>query len=124
MSASHVFIDSTLKLNRAKDLIKDLRDSLDRDLKIHPPKTKIEKPIDNSISFEVSYNLPRQNSAILGDIIHNLRSSLDLMAVELVRHKGGKTKDVYFPFSHSETDFNKMINRKISIELEMRQLNC
>jgi len=112
MSASLKFVDSSLKLERAKDLIKELKISFERDIKLYPPRTSVEDTGDHSISFRVSYNLPRENSTILGDIIHNLRSSLDLMATQIVRHKQGNTKDVYFPFSRSETDFNKMITRK------------
>jgi hypothetical protein len=45
------------------------------------------------------HGAPRSFETIIGDAIHNMRSALDLMAVELVRINGGNDKGVCFPFS-------------------------
>jgi hypothetical protein len=56
--------------------------------------------------------IPDDPGAILGDCIHNLRTSLDLMACELVRSVNGNDNRVYFPFSHSEDDLDLVIKEK------------
>lgn len=55
---------------------------------------------------------PEMTAAILGDIIHNLRSSLDLIASELAEARGKRSDDVYFPFSGSAEDLDLMIKRR------------
>ncbi len=49
---------------------------------------------------------------IVGDAIHNLRASLDILAVALVARNGGNTKGVYFPFADSAENFEEMIRRR------------
>lgn len=44
---------------------------------------------------------PDEFSCIVGDIVHNLRAALDLMAVELV---GSASNKVYFPFAGSASE--------------------
>lgn len=58
--------------------------------------------------------VPPHWAPIIGDIIHNLRSSLDLLACEIVRLNKGDPKDVHFPFAKDATELETMIkNRKI-----------
>lgn len=67
----------------------------------------------SQISFTSELNgVPEQISAIFGDIIHNLRTALDLMACEMVRAAGKSEKDVYFPFSESAEELDKMILKR------------
>lgn len=56
--------------------------------------------------------MPEITGAIIGDIIHNLRTSLDLMACELCRVKGNSDKDVYFPFCDTARDLPSAIKRR------------
>jgi hypothetical protein len=49
---------------------------------------------------------------IVGDAVHNLRATLDLLAVEIVRRNGGNTKGVYFPFADSAEAFDEMFRRR------------
>lgn len=55
---------------------------------------------------------PEEYGAIVGDVIHNLRSALDLMAVALVDLNGGNTRGVYFPFSINEGELDDQIRLK------------
>lgn len=55
---------------------------------------------------------PEMLPAIFGDIMHNLRCSLDLLASDLVRLNGHSPDNVYFPFAGSESDFDQMIKRR------------
>jgi hypothetical protein len=60
----------------------------------------------------VTEAIPIHLSTIVGDIVHNLRTSLDLLACELVRINGGDTDDVYFPFAMSASDLEYMIGKR------------
>ena len=53
--------------------------------------------------------LRMEMGAIVGDIIHNLRSALDLLACDLVLANGGNPKGVYFPFFKTADGLNKKI---------------
>jgi hypothetical protein len=58
---------------------------------------------------------PEHLGAIIGDIIHNLRSALDLVACDLVRAAEGKdatVERVYFPFCQSAEDLEGMIRTR------------
>lgn len=55
---------------------------------------------------------PKDYSVIVGDVVHNLRAALDLMAVDVVSANGGNTKDVYFPFSASAAKLDEQIKNK------------
>ncbi|MEQ1811321.1 MAG: hypothetical protein ABL889_15425 [Terricaulis sp.] len=56
---------------------------------------------------------PEETGAAFGDAIHNLRASLDLMAVDLAKANGAeKTSDVYFPFGMDEATFETAIKGK------------
>jgi hypothetical protein len=48
----------------------------------------------------------------LGDIIHNARTSLDLMASEMARDNNKSHKGVHFPFAASKEELAGMIKRK------------
>jgi hypothetical protein len=51
-------------------------------------------------------------ATLVGDCVHNLRSSLDLMAVRLAELNGRSPKDVHFPFCDRRDDLEEMIKRK------------
>ncbi len=51
-------------------------------------------------------------AAITGDAIHNLRTSLDLMASELARISKRPDNDVYFPFAVSADKFEHAIKSR------------
>lgn len=67
------------------------------------------------LGFAVTLHIegpPESLGAIVGDIVHNLRSALDLSACELVRSAGQSDEDVYFPFSRTPEDLGLMIERR------------
>ncbi len=57
--------------------------------------------------------VPAGWSAIIGDIIHNLRSSLDLLATALVVANGGNPKTAYFPFAKIPGDIGARVNERM-----------
>lgn len=56
--------------------------------------------------------VPLDLSAIIGDVVHNLRSTLDLLVCDLVRSAGKSTKRVYFPFCDTLTDLPRVIKER------------
>lgn len=55
---------------------------------------------------------PDSISTIAGDIFHNLRAALDLMACELARRNNQSDDDVYFPFCEDEGQLEATIKRR------------
>jgi hypothetical protein len=55
------------------------------------------------------HGAPRNYETILGDALHNMRSALDLMAVEAVRINGGNEAGVKFPFCETEAELEQAI---------------
>lgn len=61
----------------------------------------------------VTEAIPTTLAPTVGDIIHNLRTSLDVLAYDLVRDKSGvDLTKVYFPFSGSATGLDEVIQRR------------
>ena len=56
--------------------------------------------------------VPEEFGAIVGDVIHNLRAALDLLACDLVRKGGGNVNGVYFPFCDKPEDLTEVLKRR------------
>jgi hypothetical protein len=56
--------------------------------------------------------MPLVLSAIIGDIVHNLRTALDLLICDLVKVNGKNPKEVYFPFCASAADLPHTIKKR------------
>lgn len=56
--------------------------------------------------------IPPDIPLALGDAIHNLRTSLDHLACDLVRLNGRSARSVYFPFARNGDDIEKLIKDK------------
>lgn len=113
------FRASFLKIERAQQQIRELEYVAQQFLATDPVKwtTEIGPSPDNPRVALVKFSMhmppvPEVMSAILGDIFHNLRSSLDLMASELARARGNSDDGVYFPFSGDEADLELMIKKR------------
>ena len=52
-------------------------------------------------------------SALIGDVIHNLRSAFDLIACEVVELGGGDRSKCYFPFTRNTDEFNSARSKKL-----------
>lgn len=111
------FKGSRLKIERAIRHIAELEEIERRHTSIHPPNWEIEfRKTDSGTQIGFSCSTgpgDEQSSLIIGDAIHNLRSALDLMATDLARLRGETNPaKVYFPFSNSEDDLDKIIKQK------------
>lgn len=109
-----LFSSSKLKIERANKHIDELNAVLDTYLKTHVYTLSIEKdPNDgsNKLKFESSSPIPREVPLIIGDAIHNLHSSLDLMACEIVTLAGATpSKWVRFPFRDNRAELIAALN--------------
>ena len=120
MNNQLVLKNSYMKVNRARALIKELDATIELELSKNPPRHEFEEVIRNPKTGQITSakihvifeGVSEDTGLILGDIIHNLRSSLDLMACDLVENNGLSAKNVCFPFASDAAEFNKMITRR------------
>lgn len=56
--------------------------------------------------------MPTKLSVLIGDFVHNLRTSLDLLVCDLVRINGKSAAEVYFPFCASVVDPPRIIRQR------------
>lgn len=109
------FYESKLKIKRANRHINNLNNEIRTFAKTSPYKVVIEADIDPSQhnwTIRVREDGSGWFACIIGDAIHNLRSSLDLLAGELVRLNGGNTSNVLFPFASKGDDLDLMIKKR------------
>lgn len=105
-----------LKLDRAKGHISDLNAEILAFLKRKPYCAVVEtyhKPGRYALRFREQEALPVNIPLIIGDAVHNLRTTLDHLACALVHLAGGKTKGVYFPFAESDTALEATIKKRL-----------
>lgn len=114
---AELFADSRLKIDRARTHLNGLSRYIQWHIQEHPPKSDLSlRRLDNGqdgyrLNTSVK-GLPRETSAMIGDVVHNLRAALDLAAVEMVARSGGNTNNVYFPFAGSAEEFELAARRK------------
>jgi len=110
------FSPAATKIARARKHLKELEE--ESSIFLERAKTQVSATLDKgdmSFGFYVTIKVegpPESLGAIVGDVIHNLRSALDLSACELVRSVGQSDEDVYFPFSRTPEDLDLMIERR------------
>jgi hypothetical protein len=107
------FSDPATKIQRAYKHLAELETEARYYIAGNPAKFDIEirdagPPLLVSVTFHVP-GVPAYFGAIVGDIIHNLRTALDLTACEAVRAAGGKADKVYFPFSDNANELERAI---------------
>jgi hypothetical protein len=98
------FGGSELKILRAKKHLLELEQTIQA--YVADPASTDKQNWDSNTS---AAQLRAAMGAMVGDVIHNLRAALDLMACDLVRLSGGNPKGVYFPFSKTADGLNKKI---------------
>ena len=113
---NNLFAASSVKVKRAVKHIQELEELLARHEAEHPPVVTVTQSEQGRVEriHVASKAPPTCFSAIVGDVVHNLRASLDLMAVELVTITSPElsTKSVHFPFSEVATGLESAIKRR------------
>src|SRR5580693_6720736 len=115
------FDASKIKLNRAAKHLEELEGEVSAYLSGAPCAIVVEPFFSdaNQDTFgtrawiaRIRKPVPLSLSAIIGDVVHNLRTALDLLACDLVRLNGNSTKGVYFPFCDIGTDLPHVIRAR------------
>lgn len=105
------FFGPAMKIERAKLHFEALIDLLERyssDNKLIVHEVGYEEP---EVIWEVGFSI--QPYAVIplmiGDIVHNLRSSLDLLVCDLARLQNQSIEEVKFPFAKDEATLEKIL---------------
>lgn len=113
------FDASKLKIARARQHLEELETNISGFLARKLFVVVVEKPewMPDHLDMvawvaRIREEVPNEWSAIIGDIIHNLRAALDVMACDLVRLNSKSAKKVYFPFARSSSDLAKQMKEK------------
>ncbi len=101
--AEPTFPASHLKVERAHGFIAELQRLVKAHVNENPPRITPIASSDGKHTFDIEWaNLGLLPGVIVGDVVHNLRTALDLMASDLATRNGRSNKDVYFPIADSE----------------------
>lgn len=111
------FAAPEIKIERARMVLAELSQAIDSFLRETPPEVKVEIENPKSDSPKVFFHMnmtpiPEIFGAMVGDVIHNLRSALDIAACELARGRGESDQGVYFPFCDQSEALEKSIKDK------------
>jgi hypothetical protein len=105
-----------LKLRRALHHIDDLEAQISAYLSRDPLYAEVVADPTflggTKLVVRVREEVPVDFAFIIGDALHNLRASLDLLACEVVHANGGSDEKVYFPFARSATDLPSVIRHR------------
>ena len=113
------FETATLKLRRARRHLEELRGAVDAFMLTKPFALMVEQPDgwhdqgSNVWVVRLRQSVPIEFGPIIGDVVHSLRSSLDLMATDLVRLNGGRYDKTYFPFAINAEQLEGQIKDKV-----------
>ena len=110
-------IGPKLKIERAKSHIDDLQSELTAYFGTGPYAVRRDLDANGKEEHLIIHStkpIPNKVFGIVGDAIHNLRASLDYLAVALARANGAtKIGDVYFPFGRDRKAFEASAKEKI-----------
>ena len=112
-----IFSSARLKLKRARQIIDELDTMLAEHMQANPPKIEFTgtTPDAKGTWYESRFtvpNTPEMAPTLIGDVIHNVRTSLDHMASEMARMNGKSDKHVHFPFAEDAGQLDTMIKKK------------
>jgi hypothetical protein len=108
------FLGPRLKVERADRHIADVNSVVRKFLEREPYTAIVEqeKGCPDALVLRAKEKLPNRLAAIVGDAVHNLRTALDYLAVDLVALNSQSTKGVYFPFCESADGLEAMIKER------------
>jgi hypothetical protein len=113
------FDASSLKLARAAKHLEELKVAASDYLALNPVRIVVEPfpHMEKSHGTQawiarIDKPVPFEFSAIIGDVVHNLRAALDLLACDLVRLAGKPIRSVYFPFCEGHADLLDTIKKR------------
>jgi hypothetical protein len=109
-----------MKIARARKHIQELEMELATYFNVKPLRLVVElNPFNDQTRHQSHAWVPRVSAepgpilaTIIGDVFHNLRAALDILACDLVRIAQKSPKNVYFPFADSADAMPKRIKDK------------
>ena len=114
VSKDEMFFNSRVKIERARQHVRELGEELGEYFKTKPYRVVVEKDPDSDNhlwTLRVKNEVPGNLSEIIVDTTQKLRASLDLLASDLVSMAGGKAKKISFPFGKDAAAFEKMMKQ-------------
>ncbi len=112
------FESAILKVARASRHIQELEHGIGEYLASKPVVLIVEQPEDlidldcHVWVARVKRTVPKEFAVVIGDVVHNLRAALDLLATDLVRLNGQDGSSVYFPFAQTDANLERQIKEK------------
>ncbi len=110
--SSSLFTGSLTKLDRATKFINELEYLLNEYNNNEPFSAKLDYATNPPAIVMEWKGIGYEAMAVLGDVVHNLRAALDLLASELVRINGKSDSNVYFPFAATAAEFPNAIKKR------------
>lgn len=108
-----LFAESEAKVERTESQIADLDSNISEFLDSCEPTRSSSLSRGLEIwRFGLNKPVPLNIPVMVGEILFNLRSSLDVMMCNIAILNGQSTKDVYFPFGKSSPIFETELNKK------------
>ncbi len=108
--------DVGLKIERTEAQIDDLKGKISSFFDSKPYGLISKR--DNQLQiFQISLRtpMPKIFKIIIGEILHNLRSSLDQLACALAMKQSGSCKKIYFPFGKDVDIFERELSQKTKL---------
>ena len=107
------FDGSRARIRRARSFIVELEELHQRYAADEPLTAAISFPPGMDMQVALTWKGTGPDPGlVVGDCLHSLRTSLDLMASELARINGNSDKNVYFPFAASAEDFSRTMTAR------------
>lgn len=107
-------IGAFLKLKRARLHADELQTEIRKFLGQAPYKiVVVNSNQKKTLTVEQTVDVPDIIPLLLGDFVHNCRSSLDHLATDLVLANGGGISDVYFPTGVNKEGFHKSLTKGV-----------
>ncbi|WJI37288.1 MULTISPECIES: hypothetical protein [Mesorhizobium] len=117
---SDLLFSARLKIDRAKHHFRDLNRLVEAFKKREPYSVTVEIDAEPGRDFhrlKVNEAVPREWGGIVGDVIHNLRASLDNLAAALVIANGRTGRDIIentqFPIGSTKPLFEQSLNKRL-----------
>lgn len=107
-----LFHASAVKIKRARKHWAEL-DAMAKQHAASNPVTHKRLDGEHGPGFHTQFRgVSEDFGAVVGDLMHNLRAALDLMACDLARANGRSVNNVYFPFCDGVGELDEMIKRR------------
>lgn len=111
IASTHPLFGVHQKIKRADKHVRDLNRTVDSFVKSKPYALALDTKRELRKNTEYVYQIvsarqpPPRTPLIIGDALHNLRSSLNYLAIELCRLRGKSRRGVQFPIARSPDNF-------------------